>query len=454
MPGMKLACNCLLSAVLLLNLRPTSASRTADAAVREPFLWGVATAAYQIEGATTEEGRGPCIWDSFSMLPGKISNGDNASIADDSYHQVAADIGLIKKMGVNAYRFSISWSRIMPSGRGAVNPAGIAHYNSLIDQVLAAGLTPLVTLYHWDLPLGLQREYGGWLSSRVEADFAAYADLCFALFGDRVKKWATLNEPWTAALHGYVTGVFAPGRCSDRARCSEGNSSTEGYLAAHHMLLAHAAAVQLYRANYQEAQRGLIGIVLNQDFAVPLRPDNPNDVAAAQRRNEFAQGWFADPLTFGRYPQSMVDLVGARLPQFTADEQLLLAGSYDFMGLNHYSSKYYHDFRDPDPFAALNCSEAPTTTAVRWGGWPDDQLTVESRVDLSCELIGPQADSPWLHVVPRGLYNAIMWNHDRYSAGLSVGAAPVFYITENGCDVPNESFISMEQALNDTFRSV
>ncbi len=174
----------------------------------EPFLWGAATAAYQIEGAVSEDGRGPSVWDEFSKIPGKIHNNDNGSIADNSYHNMETDIALLKRMGLNAYRFSISWSRILPLGYGATNQAGIDHYHTLLDLLLAAKIQPLVTLFHWDLPQGLEDKYTGWLSPEIEVDFAAYAEICFREYGDKVKKWTTLNEPWTAATQGYITGSY------------------------------------------------------------------------------------------------------------------------------------------------------------------------------------------------------------------------------------------------------
>ena len=244
------------------------------------------------------------------------------------------------------------------------------------------------------------------------------------------------------------------------------------------MLNAHAAVVALYREKYQASQQGIIGITLNLDFAAPLRTYSQSDVTAAQRRNEFALGWFSDPIVFGRYPQSMVDLVGDRLPVFTDQQRARLTLSYDFIGLNHYSTKYYFDSRDRSTAAhmAASCPQsvggalfnatdgtytaAPLTT--KWGGWSDDQLTVESKYDTSCLLIGPQADSPWLNVVPWGFHRVVMWLHDRYaveevivvSGGNTTSrfTGPLIYITENGCDAPGESTMGIQEALNDTFR--
>jgi hypothetical protein len=248
------------------------------------FLWGSATASYQVEGAYNEDGRGLTVWDSFSHTPGKTVNGETGDVADDQYHRFQADIQLIKAMGLNSYRFSIAWSRIFPEGKGnTVNQAGIDHYNALIDGLVAQKITPLVTLFHWDTPLALEQEYDGWLSPEIEDAFVEYANVCFKMFGDRVKHWITLNEPLTVALQGYNNGVNAPGRCSDRTRCTEGDSSTEPYIAAHNMLNAHAAVVELYRKAYQTQQGGVIGITLNADFAYPLHADSAEDQAAAYR---------------------------------------------------------------------------------------------------------------------------------------------------------------------------
>ena len=206
----------------------------------EHFIWGGATSAYQIEGAWNADGKGPSIWDVFCMIPGKVHNGDTGEIACDHYHRIEEDIALMKQIGLKAYRFSISWPRILPAGRGAVNEKGIAFYNNLIDRLLEAGIEPWVTLYHWDLPAALEFEIGGWLGDEISDAFAAYAGVCFRHFGDRVKHWITINEPWVVAILGYGLGVFAPGR----------TSNTAPYLAGHNLLTAHAKAVRLYRENY------------------------------------------------------------------------------------------------------------------------------------------------------------------------------------------------------------
>lgn len=342
------------------------------------FLWGTATAAFQIEGGASEDGRGPSIWDKFSHIAGKISNNDNGDVADDSYHKYLSDIQLLREIGVNSYRFSISWSRIFPLGSGEINQKGIDYYNQILNELVKYNIQPIVTLYHWDLPQGLHDNYLGWLSEEIEQDFVNYADVCFREFGDRVKIWLTINEPWTFSYLGYVTGGFAPGRCSDRSKCPAGDSATEGYLAGHNVLNAHAAAVELYRNKYQHTQAGRIGIALNHDWGEKLS-DSPLDIAAAQRKNEFQVGyvkystvqyfqlstmffhmkllvfssiiciymnvhpfsrWFGDPIVFGDYPASMRERVGDRLPRFTDQQRRRLMGSIDFWAYNHYTTKY------------------------------------------------------------------------------------------------------------------
>jgi beta-glucosidase len=254
------------------------------------FAWGVATAAYQIEGAAAEDGRGPSIWDDFCKKNGTIHNGDNGDVADDFYHRYKEDVAMMKKMNVKNFRMSFSWSRILPGGTidKGINGLGIAFYNYLIDELLAAGITPWVTLHHWDTPSGVHNDTdtGSFLSKDIIDKFAAYADLCFGLYGDRVKHWITLNEPWTYTWVGYGVGGFAPGRCSSE-RCKElgggGNSSTEPYMVTHNMILSHAKAVQVYRQKYQKQQGGVIGMANNVDFMVPFNTSDPEDVAAANR---------------------------------------------------------------------------------------------------------------------------------------------------------------------------
>eukprot|EP01018_Ginkgo_biloba_P033181 Gb_09558 [translate_table: standard] len=256
------------------------------------FVFGTASAAYQYEGAAREGGRGPSIWDTFSHTPGKIDDGSTGDVADDEYHRYKEDVKIMKTMGVDAYRFSISWSRILPKGslKGGINKEGVAYYNNLINELLKNGIKPFITLFHWDLPQALEDEYGGFLSSNVVKDFAEYAEVCFKAFGDRVKHWITLNEPLSYASEGYDTGTHAPGRCSSYiGNCSAGNSATEPYIAGHNLLLAHAAAVHVYKKKYQAVQKGSIGITIVTSWMLPYSK-NTYDRRAARRAIDFSFG--------------------------------------------------------------------------------------------------------------------------------------------------------------------
>lgn len=366
----------------------------------DDFVWGTATSAYQIEGAAHIGGRGPSIWDTFSETPGNVLNDATGEVACDHYHHYEEDIKLMSAMGVDAYRFSISWSRIMSDGTtDTINPEGINFYNKLIDCCLAHNVTPWVTLYHWDLPDSIEKSMGGWLSDDIPALFAEYANLCFASFGDRVTHWISLNEPWVVAVLGYGQGVFAPGHVSN----------SKPYLAAHNLLLAHAEAVQLYREKYQPEQQGQIGITNNCDWREPLT-DSCGDKAAALTALEFFLGWFADPIYLGDYPASMRANVGNRLPEFTPEQKKMLLGSSDFFGLNHYTTMY----------AAEQKGESKEVCVYGNGGLNEDQ-----NVQLSVDEQWQKTDMQWA-VVPWGCRKLLQWVTDRYDG-------PQIYITENGC---------------------
>ena len=406
-------------------------------------MWGCASAAYQYEGATTEDGRGPCIWDAFAKEPGKIYGNENANIADDTYHRFAEDLQLLKNMGLKNYRMSISWTRLFPTGKAPLNLKGIEHYNKVFDLMKDMEIEPLVTLFHWDSPEHLEDLYAGWLSPRIQSDFVNYARTCFEYFGDRVKHWATINEPWTFCVNGYDIGTFAPGRCSDRSRCALGNSSTEAYLCGHNILNAHAAVVDLYRKKYQKTQNGIIGIVLNHDWSEPLT-QSQHDIDAAQRANEFKISWFADPLMHGDYPQIMKSNVGERLPKFTDEQKSLVKGSWDVFFLNHYTSMYYSS-------APLNAS----------AGWEGDQGTISTPYNSQGRLIGPRGDSTWLYIVPWGIQKVLEFSHNRYKGIDFATIKPndainptkfQFIITENGMSVANENIMTLSEILEDTTR--
>ncbi len=363
------------------------------------FVWGSATSAYQVEGGWNADGKGPSIWDVFCMIPGKVWNHDNGNIACDHYHRLEEDVALMQSMGIKAYRFSISWPRILPAGRGALNQAGIDFYNRLIDALLAAGIEPWVTLYHWDLPAALEFEIDGWLGEEIPEVFAEYAELCFQHFGDRVKNWITINEAWVVAILGYGHGVFAPGKVS----------KDMPYRAGHQLLKAHARAVEVYRTRYQASQNGKIGITNNCDWREPLT-NSPADRAAAQRALEFFLGWFADPVYKGDYPDCMKERLGERLPSFTPEEKALLKGSSDFFGLNHYTTMYASEAK-PD---------AGSGSVYGNGGLSEDQ-----DVDLSVSADWEMTDMQWA-IVPWGCRKLLEWIAARYDN-------PPVFITENGC---------------------
>lgn len=362
------------------------------------FIWGTSTSSYQIEGAAFEDGKGPSIWDAFVRIPGKTANGEHADVSCDFYHTYRDDIALMAKLGIRAFRFSFSWPRILPSGTGKINEAGIQFYSDMIDCLLEHHIEPYATLYHWDLPLNLQMAHDGWLNPGIADYFVEYAEVCFRHFGDRVKNWITINEPWVVAILGYGQGAFAPGR----------TSKTEPYLVAHHELLAHAKAVKVYREKYQATQKGQIGISLNCDWREP-RTSKPEDLEAAERALLFFAGWFADPIWFGDYPEVMRKRIGHKLPQFSPEEKAMLMGSSDFFGLNHYTTMF-----------AANSKETDVERSVYGnGGISEDQ-----NVDLSVDRKWEKTTMNWA-VVPWGFRKLLEWIDKRY-------AHPAIIVTENG----------------------
>ena len=288
------------------------------------FLWGAATASYQIEGAVTQDGRGESIWDRFSHTPGKIANGDTGDVACDHYHRVTEDIAVMRELGLKAYRFSVAWPRILPLGTGDANTAGLDFYDRLVDELLAAGITPFATLYHWDLPQALQ-DRGGWANRDTVAAFTAYADVVSKRLGDRVGNWITHNEPWVVAVLGNLWGSHAPG-LQDLATTMQ---------VSHHLLLSHGQAVPVIRAN--SALGAKVGITLNLTPAHPAA-DNDADRAAADRHDRDSNRWFLDPLFHGRYPEDLYNGQGgaALLPVQNGDLETIKV-PIDFLGLNNYS---------------------------------------------------------------------------------------------------------------------
>ncbi|XP_026870855.2 cytosolic beta-glucosidase isoform X1 [Electrophorus electricus] len=375
------------------------------------FAWGASTAAYQVEGrsacgAWDLDGRGPSIWDIFSHTKGRVFEDQNGDVACNSYRLWDEDLRCIQHLGLTHYRFSFSWSRLLPDGTtNYVNPKGVAYYNKVINDLTGKAITPMVTLNHFDLPQALEHR-GGWKSPEIVDVFDSYARFCFKTFGDRVKFWITLNEPQIYAKLGYEDGLFAPG-------VKEKGSAL--YLVGHNMLRAHARVWHSYHAHFRHLQRGKVSIALNSDWAMPSDPGCPEDVAAAQRYMDFSLGWFACPVfCTGDYPESMrsriearnleLDFVdGQRLPKFSEDEPTVL-GTADFFALNYYTSRKVKQ-ASPRPgelsFAADQGAER--TTDPSW----------------------PICGVSWLAVFPEGLRKLLSYIKETCNN-------PAIYITENG----------------------
>ncbi|MFH2051476.1 MAG: GH1 family beta-glucosidase [bacterium] len=344
------------------------------------FLWGAATSAYQIEGSPLADGAGPSNWHLFTHEKGRTPNGENGDVACDHYRRWREDIGLMRDLGLQAYRFSLAWGRILPEGTGTVNAAGLDFYDRLVDRLMASGIQPVPTLFHWDLPAALD-ERGGW-RNRDSADwFADYAAVVFGRLGDRVDLWATLNEPWVVVDAGYVHGVHPPG-LKDLAAAP---------LVTHNLLRAHGQAVRCFRAQ----SRGRIGIVVNLEPKDPAT-DAPADLAATRRADAYMNRQYLDPLLLGRYPLEMAEIYGADWPEFPADDFALIGQPVDFIGLNYYTRSVNRH----DPAAA-----------------PVGASPVRQPGALYTEL-------GW-EVHPASLVRVLTWIKDRYGN-------PPLYITENG----------------------
>nr|BAF94233.1 Lct [Rattus norvegicus] len=385
------------------------------------FIWSAASASYQVEGAWRADGKGLSIWDTFSHTPLRIGNDDNGDVACDSYHKIAEDVVALQNLGVSHYRFSIAWSRILPDGTTKfINEAGLSYYVRFIDALLAAGITPQVTIYHWDLPQALQ-DVGGWENETIVQRFKEYADVLFQRLGDRVKFWITLNEPFVIAAQGYGTGVSAPG-ISFRP-------GTAPYIAGHNLIKAHAEAWHLYNDVYRARQGGTISITISSDWAEPRDPTNQGDVEAARRYVQFMGGWFAHPIfKNGDYPEVMktrirdrslaAGLNKSRLPEFTESEKSRIKGTFDFFGFNHYTTVLAYNLDYPAAFSSFDADRG-----------------VASIADSSWPVSG----SFWLKVTPFGFRRILNWLKEEYNN-------PPIYVTENGVSRRGEP------ELNDTDR--
>ncbi|MBN1122840.1 MAG: beta-glucosidase [Anaerolineae bacterium] len=343
------------------------------------FLWGTATAAYQIEGAWDIDGKGENIWDRFSHSPYRVANSDTGDVACDHYHRMPEDVALMKALGLNTYRFSISWARVLPEGIGRVNEKGLDFYDRLVDALLDAGIKPNATLYHWDYPQALQ-DKGGWPNRDSVDWYTEYASLMFERLGDRVDYWATHNEPHAIIHMGYADGTFAPGY----------GSYSQAYQGAHHLNMAHGKAVKLFR---EGGYKGEIGIVIYFGNYLPAT-DSEADRDAAQRAADHWYGVFSDPIFRGEYPAALMEWIGQQGPKIEAGDMAIIRQPLDFIGVNHYFTQAVaHDPRGGMLKYAMNMFSAPNTgrTAMGWGinppGIKQMLLRINERYDLPKVII-------------------------------------------------------------------
>ncbi|HYL06215.1 MAG TPA: GH1 family beta-glucosidase [Thermoanaerobaculia bacterium] len=344
------------------------------------FLWGAATSAYQIEGSPLADGAGPSNWHRFTHTPGLVPSGETGDVACDHYRRYAGDVELMRGLGLNAYRFSVSWSRVLPQGRGQVSSRGLDFYRRLIDSLLAHGIRPVISLYHWDLPAALD-DRGGWLNRDSAEWFADYARLLFKAFDDRVEMWATINEPWVVVDGGYLHGVLAPGH----------RSLFEAPIVLHHLLRAHGAAVEAYRADGRHA----IGVVVNIEPKHPAS-DSPEDVAAAARAEGYMNRLVLDPVVLGSYPAELPEIFGEAWLDPPAADLEHIRQPLDFLGINYYTRGLTRHDPQALPLRASN---------------------VRQRRHIYTE-------TGW-EVYPQGLAETLLWCRRRY------GPIPL-YVTENG----------------------
>jgi beta-glucosidase len=320
------------------------------------FLWGAAVSAYQVEGSPLADGAGASIWHRFSHTPGRVHDGDTGDVACDLYRRYGDDVRLMRELGLNAFRFSVSWSRVLPEGRGRVNKRGLDFYERLVDALLAEGIRPVVTLYHWDLPAALD-DRGGWLNPDIADWFAEYGRVLFRALDDRVPMWTTLNEPWVVADGGYLHGKLAPGHVS----------LFEPPIVSHNLLRAHAEAVRAYRAEGKNA----IGLVVNLEPKYPASR-KPEDLAATARADAYMNRQYLDPVFFGRYPEEMREVFGEAWPDFPPAEVEAIREKIDFLGVNYYTRGVTKADPSAYPLRARHVHQKRRTyTQTKWEVYPD-----------------------------------------------------------------------------------
>ena len=367
------------------------------------FLWGSATASYQVEGAVNEDGRGPSIWDTFSHTPGKVANGDTGDVADDFFHRYPEDIAMMKDMGLKTFRFSVAWSRVFPTGTGSPNPKGLDFYHRMVDALLAAGIEPYCTLFHWDLPQALQ-DKGGWQNRQTAVDFGNYAAYVAGKLSDRVKHFMTLNELNSFVELGYGNGIHAPGLKLNRKDLAQ---------VAHHAVLAHGLGVQAVRANAKPGT--VVGIADNATACTPVF-DSPEHVTAARKAMREENARYLTVIMEGRYTDLYLRKMGADAPTFTDADLKTISSPLDFLGLNIYPASYVRADSSEQGYAMV--AEPPTA---------------------------PRMASPWLYVGPEGLYWAPRLVHELWHP-------KAMYITENGASSDDQ--LTPDGAILDTDRTM
>lgn len=366
------------------------------------FVWGAATSAYQIEGSPLADGAGPSIWQRFAHTPGMMANDDHGDIACDHYRRYKDDVQLMRALGLQGYRFSIAWARVLPDGTGRANPKGLDFYSRLVDELLENGIEPNATLFHWDLPATLD-DRGGWLNRDSAHWFAEYAEVMFKALDGRVKRWSTVNEPWVVTDGGYLRGVLAPGH----------RSKYEAPIAAHNLMRASGAAIQAYRAT----GRHEIGVVFNIEPKYPAS-QSPEDLAATRRAHAYMNEQFADPALLGSYPPELQEIFGDAWPDFPAEDFQLTRQPVDFVGINYYTRSVVKHDDEGYPCHATRVRQANVT----------------------------HTETDW-EVYEQGLVDTLMWFKRRY------GDLPL-YITENGAafyDPPVAESDMVEDPLRVTY---
>jgi beta-glucosidase len=383
------------------------------------FVWGAATASYQIEGAVDADGRGPSIWDTFSHTPGKVERGETGDVAGDHYHRMPEDVAIMAALGLTAYRFSIAWPRIVPTGSGQVNPAGLGFYSRLVDELLAHGISPVATLYHWDLPQGLE-DAGGWPERDTAYRFAEYAEAVGRALGDRVDVWTTLNEPWCAAYLGYAAGVHAPGRTEPEAALR----------AVHHLNLGHGLAVQALRGVVRP--EATYSVTHNVHLVRPADPGSPQDVDAARRVDCLGSRVFLDPQLKGVLPDDLLEVTKAVTDwSFVADGDLATAAAgVDVLGVNYYTPTVVSHYDGTGPRVAADGHGDGAGSP--WVGLDD--------VDFPAQP-GPYTEMGW-SVDASGLTELLLRLQRDYGVPMM--------ITENGAAMPD--VVSADGAVHDPRR--